>query len=79
MKNKMQDVRNHLVAMMEALGSDEVDPVMLDRARTTSMLANSYVQTVRCELDALKLYDETNLIPSAVRSDPDLKLVANAR
>lgn len=79
MKNKMQDVRNHLVAMMESLADREVAGDVIDRAKTTSMLANSYVQAVRCELDALKLYDETKLLPTAIESEPRMRVLEGGR
>ena len=79
MKNKMQDVRNHLVAMMESLADREVAGDVIDRAKTTSMLANSYVQAVRCELDALKLYDETKLLPTAIESEPRMRVLEGDR
>lgn len=79
MKNKMQDVRNHLVAMMESLADREVAGDVIDRAKTTSMLANSYVQAVRCELDALKLYDETKLLPTAIESEPRMRVLDGGR
>lgn len=79
MKNKIQDVRNHLVAMMESLADREVAGDVIDRAKTTSMLANSYVQAVRCELDALKLYDETKLLPTAIESEPRMRVLEGGR
>lgn len=79
MKNKMQDVRDHLVAMMESLADREVSPEVIERAKTTSMLANSYVQSVRCELDALKLYDETKLLPAAIGSEPRIRVLEGGR
>lgn len=77
MKNKMQDVRDHLVAMMESLADKEVSPEVIERAKTTSMLANSYVQSVKCELDALRLYDETSLMPQALDAAPKMRLVSS--
>lgn len=34
MKNRMQDVRNHLVAAMEALGDNDVSDAVIARARS---------------------------------------------
>ena len=70
MKNKVSDVRNHLVAMLEALGEDNVPAEEMTqriaRAKATSEVAGQYVATVRVELDAIKVMDETNLLPGSV-------------
>lgn len=70
MKNKVSDVRNHLVAMMELLGSESLSPEeqasALERAKAMSGLAQQYVTAVRVELDAIKLYDDTRLLPASV-------------
>lgn len=66
MKNKMQDVRDHLVAMLEALGDNTANAETIERAKATSMVANSYIGAVRVELDAIKLFDETGKLSNAV-------------
>ena len=70
MKNKVSDVRNHLVAVMEALNEESSTPeqqaAALERAKAMSSLAQQYVGAVRVELDAVRLFDETRLIPSSV-------------
>lgn len=56
MKNRIQDVRNHLVAAMESLGeTKQPDESAIERAKAISGLANAFTQTVRVELDARKL------------------------
>lgn len=59
MRNKMSDVRNHLVAMMELLGDDKQSPEQakanIDRARAVSDLARAYTDTVKIEVQAHEL------------------------
>lgn len=54
MKNKMQHVRDHLVAMMEALADPDVAPEVIERAKATSALAQTFTNTVKVELDAIR-------------------------
>lgn len=81
MKNKMSDVRNHLVAMMEALGDKDCPAEAVERAKATSMLAGTYISAVKVELDAIKLYDDTGRLSQAVEAVPSepLKLVSGSR
>lgn len=62
MKNKISDVRNHLVAMMEELGDmqghdSDVVKNAVSRAQAMSTLATTYISGVRVEMDALVLAD----------------------
>lgn len=66
MKNTMADVRNHLVAMLEALGDDTCTPEIVERAKVTSQVATTFIGAVRCELDALRLHDDIGKLPAAV-------------
>jgi hypothetical protein len=62
----MADVRNHLVAMMELLGSDDVKPEHLDRAKAISELAQTYTNTVKVEIDARRLAGIENSLPAVL-------------
>jgi hypothetical protein len=53
-KNRMADVRNHLVAMLEILGDPKCKPEMVERAKATSLVANSYIAAVKVEIDAYR-------------------------
>lgn len=66
MKNKMQDVRNHLVAMMERLGDDDADEKDIQRAKALSELATTYTRTVSVEIDARRAAGLENTLPSAL-------------
>lgn len=70
MKNKVSDVRDHLVAMLERLGDDNLSAEemnqVIERAKTTTMVATTYIGAVKVELDAIRLMDETGKLASAV-------------
>lgn len=48
----MQDVRDHLVAMMERLGDQDADERDINRAKALSELAATYTRTVSVEIEA---------------------------
>lgn len=70
MKNKMVDVRNHLVEMMELLNSTDVKPEDLARAKVLSELAQTYTNTVRCEIEARKIAGLEKTLPSVLEHRP---------
>lgn len=76
MKNKISDVRNHLVGMMEELGDmqgRDVDDVKAAVARATAMstLATTYISGVRVEMDALVLADSLGgKLPQSIDQAP---------
>lgn len=66
MKNKMSDVRDHLVAMMELLNDGDCQPADVEKAKALSMVAGQYVATVKTELDAHRLADDIGRLPSVI-------------
>jgi len=52
MKNKMEDLRNHLFATIEAL-SDEDKPMDIDRAKAISDVAQTIINSAKVEVDFL--------------------------
>lgn len=70
MKNKMSDVRDHLVAMLEQLGEKDVGPEVIERAKATSLVAGAYISAVKVELDALRLADDIGKLPAAIEPVP---------
>lgn len=58
MKNKMSDVRDHLVAMLEKLGDDDTKPEVIERAKASALVADKYIAAVKVEIDARRLYAE---------------------
>lgn len=57
MKNKVEDLRNHLFATIEAL-MDEGNPMELDRARTIAQVATVIVESAKAETQHLRLAKE---------------------
>ncbi len=70
MKNKMSDVRDHLVAMLEQLGDSEVKAEVIERAKATALVAGQYINAVKVEMDALRLADEIGCVPAAIEAPP---------
>jgi hypothetical protein len=62
----MQDVRDHLVAMMERLGDEKVSAEDIARAKALSELAQTYTNTVKCEIEARKLAGLDRVLPPAL-------------
>lgn len=53
MKNKIDDLRNHLFATLEAL-QDEQNPMELDRAKTIADVAQTIINSAKVEVDFVK-------------------------
>ena len=79
MKNKMGDVRNHLVLMMESLNDGDCDALAVERAKALSSVAQQYIAAVKTEIDALRLLDDTNLAPSCIEAAPQLRAIEGGR
>lgn len=54
MKNRIEDLRNHLFATLEGL-NDKDDPMPLDRAKTISDVAQTLINSAKVEVDFLKV------------------------
>ena len=54
MKNKIEDLRNHLFATLEAL-QDEQKPMEIDRARAIADVAKVIVDSAKVEVDYVKV------------------------
>lgn len=69
MKNKIEDVRDHLVSCMELLNQEDLTPeqstAAIDRAKAMSSLATSFTNAVKVELDAVRLADEVGMLPAS--------------
>lgn len=75
MKNKISDVRDHLVAMLEELGDPDSSPGVIERAKATSLVAGTYISAVKVEIDALRLADDIGALPQSVDPNPNLRLI----
>ncbi len=54
MKNKIEDLRNHLFATIEGL-LDEETPMELDRAKAVADVAQVIVNSAKIEVDFIKV------------------------
>lgn len=54
MKNKIEDLRNHLFETIEAL-KDAEKPMELNRARTIAEVAQTIINTAKVEVDFLRM------------------------
>lgn len=65
MKNKIEDLRNHLFATLEAL-QDPDNPMDLDRAKAIGAVAQILINSAKVEVDFLKVVERregTGFIP----------------
>lgn len=53
MKNKIDDLRNHLFAALEAL-ADEDKPMEIERAKAISDVAQTIINSAKVEVDYMK-------------------------
>jgi hypothetical protein len=53
MKNKIQDLRNHLFATLEAL-QDEDTPMDVDRAKAIAAISGKIIDTAKVEVAFIK-------------------------
>lgn len=53
MKNKIEDLRNHLFATLEAL-QDEDKPMEMERAKTIADVAQVIVNSAKIEVDFIR-------------------------
>lgn len=74
MKNKIEDLRNHLFATLEAL-QDKDQPMDLERAKTVADVAQVIINSAKVEVEFIKQCGEakaTGFIPSAGGAAPRL-------
>lgn len=71
MKNKIEDLRNHLFATLEALQDDE-NPMDIDRAKAIAQVAGVVVESAKAEvkfLDVVGGRSGSDFIPLEPRKD----------
>ena len=69
MKNKIEDLRNHLFATIEALMDDE-NPMDINRAKAISGTAKQIIDSAKVEVAFLKVtgaFEGSGFIPSEPR------------
>lgn len=64
MKNRIEDLRNHLFAAIEGL-MDEQKPMDIERARAVADLAQVAINSAKVEVDYLKTLDR---LPANVKT-----------
>lgn len=68
MKNKIEDLRNHLFAALEGL-ADADKPLEINRAKAISEVAQTIINSAKVEVDFLRAIGakaaSTNFIPRA--------------
>ena len=72
MKNKIEDLRNHLFATLEGL-LDTDKPMELDRAKTVAEVAQVVINSAKVEVEFLKATDSvrgTGFIPDDAKLIP---------
>lgn len=83
MKNKVSDVRDHLVAMLERLDDDTLSVeqmgMVIERAKTSTLVASTYIGAVKVELDAIRLMDDTGKLASAVAAPTEMRSLPAGR
>lgn len=58
MKNKIEDLRNHLFVVIESLLDDD-KPMDIERAKAVSGVAQTIINSAKVEVDFLKATDRT--------------------
>ena len=69
MKNRIQDLRNHLFATLEAL-QDENKPMDLERAKAIADVAQTIINSAKVEVDFMRIsgqMTDTGFIPVAAQ------------
>lgn len=67
MKNKIEDLRNHLFAALEALAPDAEKPMELDRAKAIADVARVIIESAKAETHFLEVTGKsegTGFIPT---------------
>ncbi|MCP3868330.1 MAG: hypothetical protein GY703_09600 [Gammaproteobacteria bacterium] len=81
MKNKIEDLRDHLFATLEAL-QDQDTPMDVGRAKTISDVAQTIINSAKVEVDYLNVTGAvggSGFIPDSPRSDTPKLTVAGKR
>lgn len=63
MKNKIEDLRNHLFATLESL-RDETQPMEIDRALAIAEVSKQIIETAKTEVAAVKVLSQAEELRS---------------
>lgn len=68
----VKDVRDFLLKQMAELADSDMTAeeakIAIERAKATSQAAGTYIAAVKVELEAVKLFDETGMLPADVET-----------
>lgn len=68
----VKDVRDFLLKQMAELADSDMTEdqakLAIERAKATSQAAGTYIAAVKVELEAVKLFDETGMLPGAIET-----------
>lgn len=72
MRNKIDDLRNHLFATLEAL-QDKENPMDLERAKTIAVVAQTVINSAKVECDYLDITGAkgSGFIPQDAAATPE--------
>lgn len=76
MKNRIEDLRNHLFATLEAL-QDPDKPMEIDRAQAIAGVAQVIVNSAKVEVDYLKAVNKGDIHNSGSGFIPEQKRIAS--
>lgn len=79
MKNKIEDLRNHLFAALEAL-ADEDKPMEIERAKAISDVAQTIINSAKVEVDYMKQIGgrpASGFIPDELSERPPLRAIGS--
>lgn len=66
----MKDLRDYLAKQLAELADSDASPeemaLRIERSKATSQVVQTYIGTVKAELDAIKLYSDTGHLPAFV-------------
>jgi hypothetical protein len=79
----MSDVRDHLCAMLEALGDETADADTMartvERAKATALVADKYIAAVKVEIDARERLQDDNMPQALGHDGPTLRALPGRR
>lgn len=66
----MKDVRGFLMKQLAELADSDATPeemaTVIDRAKATASVAGTYCESVKLEMEAIRLLDETGRLPEGI-------------
>lgn len=71
MKNKIEDLRNHLFATLEAL-QDKEAPMPIERAQAIAEVAQVIVNSAKAEVDFIRAVDGRKGLGTGFISEPSI-------